>query len=97
MKCLRFMGIFLDVNDVDMTNNKNFGMWYLRDCKSYVAVNLLSLFRPENYGQKKVRKNYISILDRIYHMKASYLSYEFSMRNKTNSFCSYILNKCCIL
>ena len=54
MKCVAFLGTFLDVSDVDMTENNNFGMSYL-EFRFYFAINLSSLFKPENYGQKKVR------------------------------------------
>lgn len=54
MKCVNPSGIFLDVNDYDMKENKDFGMHYLQEFKAYKAVQLSSIFRPENAKEKNV-------------------------------------------
>lgn len=54
MKCVAFSGIFIDINDNDMRNNRDFGMIYLCGDRNYKAVNVANLFRPENTAARKV-------------------------------------------
>lgn len=54
MKCVGSMYIFLDVTDVDMNANKDFGMSFMQASKSYLTANLTSIFRPENHDERNV-------------------------------------------
>ncbi|CAB3255959.1 unnamed protein product [Arctia plantaginis] len=53
MKCVAFVGLFLDVSESDMRENMNFGMYYLSNDKSYMAVNISAVFRSSNNDNER--------------------------------------------
>lgn len=54
MKCVGFLGHFLDLNTYDMSENKNIGMSYLEGDRSYKAVDFSSIFQLKNDKDKLV-------------------------------------------
>lgn len=55
MKCVAFAGYFLDISDIDMKENKEFGMSYMYEERNYKSVRVSSIFKPEYAHEKKVR------------------------------------------
>lgn len=55
MKCVGKNGIFIDISQHDMNENKVFGMHFLTEGKNYQTVDLSNLFKLNNEAQKKVR------------------------------------------
>lgn len=58
MKCVGFLGFFLDLSSYDMSENKNIGMSFLELDRSYKAVDFSNIFKPENASNKQVRNVY---------------------------------------
>lgn len=64
MKCVGFSGLFLDVNEHDMINNKDFGMEFLFEERNYLSIQLSTIFKPEYSTEKKVIIRYVLSTDR---------------------------------
>lgn len=56
MKCLGTTGMFLDLSKYEMVENQYFGMSFLHNEKSYIAVDLSNIFKREYANDKKVSK-----------------------------------------
>uniref|UniRef100_A0A2A4JVR3 Ketosynthase family 3 (KS3) domain-containing protein n=1 Tax=Heliothis virescens TaxID=7102 RepID=A0A2A4JVR3_HELVI len=54
MKCVGFLGKFIDVSHVDISANKDFGMFYLAEEKHYIFANFSTIFEPKNVENRKV-------------------------------------------
>lgn len=52
MKCVAAFGKFIDI---EIDENRDFGMSYLWDGKNYLVVHLSALFKPEHANDRKVR------------------------------------------
>ncbi|CAB3255958.1 unnamed protein product [Arctia plantaginis] len=60
MKCVGCQGYFLDLSSHDMSENKNIGMSFLTEDRSYKAVDFSNIFRPENANNKQVIQSMLS-------------------------------------
>ncbi|XP_021181064.3 fatty acid synthase [Helicoverpa armigera] len=54
MKCVGFLGKFIDVSHVDISANTDFGMSYLAEEKHYIFANFSTIFEPKNVQDRKV-------------------------------------------
>ncbi|XP_049875291.1 fatty acid synthase-like [Pectinophora gossypiella] len=54
MKCVAVCGIFLDISQYDMKQNKPIGMSYVEGERNYLAANFSTIFKPENVNEKKM-------------------------------------------
>ncbi|XP_053608163.1 fatty acid synthase-like [Plodia interpunctella] len=53
MKVLGISSYLFDLNDYDMSQNKDLGMSFLRNERNYRAINLASIFMPQYLGEKQ--------------------------------------------
>ncbi|PZC84556.1 hypothetical protein B5X24_HaOG204586 [Helicoverpa armigera] len=60
MKCVGFLGCFLDLSTYDVNENRDIGMSFLERDRSYMAVDFSSIFRPENVKDKKILQRLIT-------------------------------------
>nr|XP_049700707.1 fatty acid synthase [Helicoverpa armigera] len=60
MKCVGFLGCFLDLSTYDVNENRDIGMSFLERDRSYMAVDFSSIFRQENVEDKKTLQRLIT-------------------------------------